>query len=77
MGYQLAHVVILVERFDLLDLSKGVKGLIVQIVHILHVAVRDDNVWQLLHVTDTMCYPSKMSQLLAQPSYYTARKDEE
>lgn len=40
-----AHLIIVLERLDLLDLPKGIKGIIVQIVDFVNVTIRNDDVW--------------------------------
>lgn len=39
-----AHPIIVLECFDLLDLAKCIKGIVVQVVDFVDVRVRDDDV---------------------------------
>lgn len=40
-----AQLVVVLERLDLLDLPKGIKGVVVQIVDFVNVTIRNDDVW--------------------------------
>lgn len=56
LANDVAQVIVVVERLDLLDLAEGIEGVVVEIVDILDVRVRDDDVRQLLHISDSMGY---------------------
>lgn len=46
-----AKLVVVLERFDLLDLAKGMERLIIQVVNVVDVRIRSDAVRELLHVS--------------------------
>lgn len=50
----LAELFIVLQGPDLLDLAKSVKGVVVELVDFFDVAVRYDDVRELLHVADSM-----------------------
>lgn len=50
-----AEALIVIEVLDLLYLSEGIKGSVVQVVHFTNVGIGHDDVGQLLHVSNTMC----------------------
>ena len=56
-SYRLAKAVIVLERLDVLHFPKCVEGIVIQIVHLVYVWVRDDDVGQLLHVADPVSDP--------------------
>ena len=53
----LAEAVIVFEGLDLLEFAETVKGVVVEVVDIVYVGVRYDDVGELLHVAEAMCYP--------------------
>ena len=50
----LAQFVVVLERLNLLDFSKGVEGVVVKVVDVADVAVGDDDIGELLHVSYAM-----------------------
>jgi hypothetical protein len=50
----LAELVVVIEGLDLLDPPKGIKGIVVEVVHFVHAGICHNNIWQLLHVTNTV-----------------------
>ncbi len=50
-----AEVVIVLEGLYFFDLAKRVKGVVVEVVDVVDVGVRDDDVGELLHVAEAMC----------------------
>jgi hypothetical protein len=51
-AYCLAEVVIVLDRFDFLHFPERVEGVVIQVIDLVEVWVRDDDVGQLLHVPD-------------------------
>jgi hypothetical protein len=51
-----AELVIVFQSFDLFELAKCVKGIVVELVDFFDVSVRYDDVGELLHVADAMRY---------------------
>ena len=53
----LAITLVILHIFDLSDSTKGLKSFVVQLVDVGHVRIRDDDIGQRLHVTETMGKP--------------------
>lgn len=56
LANNLTEPVIIIQRLDLLHLAKRVKGVVVQVVHVVDVRIRDHHVGQLLHVPNPVGY---------------------
>lgn len=59
LGDYLAELVVVVQRLDLLDLTEGVKGVVVEVVDVTYVRVLHDSVGEVLHVPDAVGYPTR------------------